>query len=294
MSENNGTNTDIARVEPGHIQEAEAMTKATAEIQSAMIVAKRFPRDIVRSIDRIKAACSRPALAGAAMYTYARGGTDITGPSIRLAEALAQNWGNLSFGIREIEQRQGESTVEAFCWDLETNTKEVKVFQVKHERHTKKGSYKLEDSRDIYELVANQGARRLRACILGIIPTDVVEEAVQECERTLVTKADITPERISEMVTKFKAVGVTRQQIEARIQRHLDSITPTLLISLGKIYNAIKDGLAVVSDFFPVEQATEAPKGTKGIVEALKAKRAAGEEQATDFGKNPTTDPAKE
>jgi hypothetical protein len=78
-------------------------------------------------MDRILNACTRPTLAEAGALHLRRGGTEITGPSIRLAEALAQNWGNIQFGIRELEQRNGESTVEAFAWDIETNTRQTKT-----------------------------------------------------------------------------------------------------------------------------------------------------------------------
>ena len=32
---------------------------------------------------------------------------------------MAQAWGNMQFGIRELDQRNGESTVQAFAWDVE-------------------------------------------------------------------------------------------------------------------------------------------------------------------------------
>jgi len=51
----------------------------------------------------------------------------------QLAEALAQAWGNMQFGVRELEQRKGESIIEAFAWDVETNTKQLKIFTVPHE-----------------------------------------------------------------------------------------------------------------------------------------------------------------
>ena len=169
--------------------------RAIQEVQAAMVIAKRFPRNVKDALDRILNSCTRTSLAEQALYTYSRGGTDISGPSIRLAEAVAQQWGNLQFGIRELEQRNGESTVEAFAWDLETNTRQVKVFQVPHTRYTKsKGNTALSDPRDIYELVANQGARRLRACILGVIPGDVIDEAVRQCDVTLSASADTSPE----------------------------------------------------------------------------------------------------
>lgn len=251
-------------------------SRAVAETQAALMMAKRFPRDQMAAMDRILNACTRPSLAEQSLYTYSRGGTDITGPSIRLAEALAQNWGNIQFGIRELEQRAGESTVEAFAWDVETNTRQVKVFQVKHERHTKAGSKALTDPRDIYELTANQGARRLRACILGVIPGDVVEEATKQCELTLNTKAEVTPERIEKLLEAFAAYGVTREQIEKRIQRRIDAMTPAQLVQLGKIYNSLKDGMSAAADWFEVAQAAEGeagakPTGVSKIREAAKA-----------------------
>ncbi|BBP90994.1 hypothetical protein BsIDN1_46120 [Bacillus safensis] len=42
----------------------------------------------------------------------------------------------------------------AYAWDLETNTRQTKIFTVKHERKAKGAITKLNDPRDIYELVA--------------------------------------------------------------------------------------------------------------------------------------------
>jgi len=251
---------------------AEAQSaREIGEIQAALVIAKNFPRNQKASMDRILNACARPTLAEHALYQYARGGTNITGPSIRLAESLAQNWGNIQFGIREVEQRGGESVVEAFAWDTETNTRQVKVFHVPHMRYTKKGSYKLEDPRDIYEMVANQGARRLRACILGVIPGDVVEAAVKECEQTLSSNIKITKERVAKMVEMYAELGVTKGQIEARLQRRIESITPGLMLQLSKIYNSIKDGMSSPVDWFEPEPGKEKTEGdAKSSAEKLK------------------------
>ena len=62
------------------------------------------------------------------MYEFPRGNEKITGPSIRLAEAIAQNWGNIDFGFMELEQRNGASQVMAYAWDLETNSRQTKLF----------------------------------------------------------------------------------------------------------------------------------------------------------------------
>jgi hypothetical protein len=243
--------TEVMQLKPANQALVEVeQSRAIAEAQASIIIAKRFPRNQIECMDNILNACSRQSLAESALYSYARGGTNITGPSIRLAEAIAQSWHNISYGIRELEQREGVSTMEAFAWDMETNVKQVKIFQVAHKRYTRKGSYALEDPRDIYEMVANQGARRLRACILGVIPGDVVEAAVEQCNVTLKTKAAVTPERIQSLVEKFSEFGVTKTQIEKRIQRRIDAITPALMVSLGKIYNSLKDGMSAPVDWF--------------------------------------------
>lgn len=257
--------------------------KAIAEVQAAMMIARANPRDPIAATDRILNACARPTLANSAIYTYSRGGTDISGPSIRLAETIAQNWGNMQFGIRELEQRGGESTVQAYAWDVETNTRREITFQVSHKRHTKNGSYKLEDPRDIYELVANQGARRLRACILSVVPGDVVETAVNQCELTMRTSADVSPDGVRKLVDAFSSLGVSAQQIEKRIQRRLDAIQPAQVVSLRGIYASIRDGMSAPADWFdavspPAAEPDAAPakpaKGVEGLKAAM-SKRAA-------------------
>jgi hypothetical protein len=244
-----------AAVKPANAAAASDAQRAIGEIQAAMVIAQQFPRDQRVAFDRVITAFQRPSLAEHALYAYARGGTEITGPSIRAAEAIAQAWGNIESGIRELEQRPGESTVQAYAWDVETNTRSSVTFQVKHERHTRNGVTRLLDPRDIYELVANQGARRLRARILAIIPADVVDAAVKETEKTLRAKVDITPERIASLVEKFAAFGVPKEALEKRIQRRLDTITPSQVLSLAKIYNSLSDAMSSPGDWFEIELA---------------------------------------
>jgi hypothetical protein len=197
-------------------------------------------------------ACGRRRLAEESQYEYPRGGETVTGPSIRLAEALAQNWGNMDFGIVELEQRKGESTVMAYAWDLETNTRQTKIFNVPHTRHTRKGSYDLKDPRDVYELVANQGARRLRACILGVIPGDVVEAAVEKCNKTLSSAAGDKPlvDRVRTMLEAFSEQGVTQDMIEGKLRHKAATISEIELGRLRKIFASIRDGMSVREDHF--------------------------------------------
>lgn len=239
---------------------AEMVTsRQTQEVQGQIIMAKKFPRDYVASCNRIMQACQRKGLAEKAMYEYPRGGQKVIGPSIRLAEALAQNWGNMSFGIVELEQKSGESQVMAYAWDLETNTRQEKIFSVPHIRSTKKGNVALTDPRDIYEMVANQGARRLRACILGIIPGDVVEDAVEQCSQTLIGNADKPIiDLVKDMAAIFeKEFSVPLDAIEKYIGCKSTAFSMNDLVRLKRVYTSLKDGMAKREEIFELPGAEE-------------------------------------
>lgn len=225
--------------------------RESQEVQAMMVIAKRFPRDPVDAMDRILKSCTRQSLAETAVYSYPRGGQNVEGPSIRLAETVAQEWGNIQYGIRELGQSNGESVVEAFAWDLQTNTRQVKVFQVPHVRYTQKGKKTLTDPRDIYETVANHGARRLRACILGVIPGDVIEAAVEQCTVTLKATADTSPEGLQKLADYWlDTFGVTTEMIGKRYQCRFESIRPAQIVQLRKIVQSLKDGMSKLEDWF--------------------------------------------
>lgn len=245
---------------------AVASAREAQEVQAMVFMAKQFPRDERAAMDRIIMACTREGLADQAVYQYSRGG-DVSGPSIRLAETIARHWGNLDYGFRELEQSNGESSVETVCWDIETNTRARRVFKVPHIRYTKSGgTIRLTDPRDIYETVANQAARRLRACILEIIPGDVVDVAVAQCKATKESsfkKGKPIDERVKDMVNLFADLGVSRKMLEGYVGRSLESITPALLTKLANVYNSIKDGIATIEDYFDTVILREAEKNVK-------------------------------
>lgn len=215
-------------------------------------------------MERIKRTCQRATLAEQAIYSYPRGGQTVMGPSIRLAEALAQNWGNIDYGVIELEQKNGSSEMMAYAWDLESNTRVTKIFTVEHKRDTRKGTYQLTDSRDIYEATANFGARRMRACILGVIPGDVVDMAVGECKETVrkgIGKEPIN-ERVTKLINAFKVeFKVTREQIEKYAERNCADFGEDEFINLKGVYKALKDGQAKAEDYFPVEEEVPNPMG---------------------------------
>lgn len=254
-------------------------SRELAETQTKYLMAERFPRDERAAMDRILNAFSRSGLAERSQYQFSRGGTDIAGPSIHAAQSIAQGWGNIEFGWRELSRGIGAdgkpySEVEAFAIDLQSRVPSRLTFIVPHWRDTKQGGYKLKDERDIYELCASQAQRRKRACILSVVPQDVIDTAMEQAEATLKTKADTSPEAMQKMLDAFGAFNVTKEHIEKRIQRRLDAITPAQVVSLKRIYASMRDDMSTAAEWFDMGEAP-LPSDAAGSIEAVRAAAAA-------------------
>lgn len=229
-------------------------SRAVTEAQGKLLLAKRFPRDEALAYSKIMTSCSRPTLAASGEYAYPRGGQTVSGPSIRLAEELARCWGNIEYGIRELSRQEGNSEMEAYAWDLETNTYSSQKFTVRHLRDKNGGAQVLTAERDIYEITANMGGRRLRARLLAILPPDLVEAAVNQCRKTLAGDNSIPlADRIRALVDAFSALGVTEKHLRAYLNKSLDEILPDEMATLRGVYNSIKNGQAGVADFFAIK-----------------------------------------
>ncbi|MFA1820588.1 hypothetical protein ACDX78_10455 [Virgibacillus oceani] len=259
------------------------------EVKGQIFMARQFPRNVFQSEQRILDACKRPTLAQEAVYSYPRGGTKVEGPSIRLAEVVAQNWGNISFGIKELEQKPGESVALAYAWDLETNTRSEKVFTVPHTRKAKGQLKKLDDPRDIYELVANNGARRMRNCILAVIPGDIIDNAVAECNRTLQgDNKEPLKDRIANALNAYKEqYRVTQEQIEDRLGYNVSAFTERDYADLIKIFKSLKDGMSKVDDWFSKDAKT---KQESKLTDAFKDDKSKGAKKENKPKEEPKKD----
>jgi len=237
--------------------EPQEITREAQIIQGQILMAKQFPRNATDALNNIVNACTRPSLAEVAIYQYPRGGTDVTGASIRLVEAIAQLWGNIDFGVREVERieatgkKPGESRVETFAWDMENNTRSTKSFIVRHVRNANGGIKNLKTDRDIYETIANDGARRLRSCLTAVIPPDIIDVAMGVVYSTQKSHEDVSPEGIRKMLDAFEDIGVSKEMIENFIQRNVASISPAMKSRLRRMIVSIKNGLATTDELFP-------------------------------------------
>ena len=240
---------------------AALMNREAADIYTAMMIARQFPRDPIKATDKILNAFTRQTLCEEGMYAYSKGGQDIKGLSIRAAEVLGQNWGNLRTGVQELTRSAGQSEFRAFAQDLETGFMDERFFFVRHWVDTRSGGRAASDEREIYEIGANLGARRKRACILTVIPVDIQELAERQIELTLTTKAQVTPEAIKGLLEAFATYGVTQELIEKRIQRRIEAMVPAQLVQMRRIFTSLKDGMSTPEMWFDVVPPAQAAGG---------------------------------
>lgn len=248
------TNRPVAASQATTIEQS----RAIAQVQGALVVAKQSPRDEIAARARVEAACQNQYLAEHAFFRFTRGGQQVSGPSVHLAREIARCWGNIDYGIAELarDDATGSSEMMAWAWDLETNARVVNTFISPHRRDTRQGAVDLTDMRDIYENNANAGARRLRECIFAVLPKSLVEEAKTLCLRTLEQGGGVPIEdRRKRLLEAFAEIGVTRRQIERKMGRAADRLTAHDIGMMQVLYRSIRQGETTVADEFPDDTA---------------------------------------
>lgn len=245
-------------------------SRAVAEVQAAVTVAQARPRDEALATEKVIKSCGQRAVAETAFFKFPRGGQSVQGESVHLARELARCWGNIFYGISELNRDDAAAVSEmvAFAWDLETNAQSRMTFQVPHKRDKRGGAEVLTDMRDIYENNANMGARRLRECIFAVLPPYLKEVAKQSCIRTLEKGEDGKPlqVRIAEALTAFERIGISRERIEAKAGQ-ARSWTEMDLAMLQVSYRSISRKEVSPDEEFPrvgTEEATRAARQIAG------------------------------
>lgn len=245
------SNNAPARIGQGTAVE---QSRAAAEVQAAVVVAQQCPRNIQAAVAQMRESCNQMFLAERAFYRYPKGGQTITGASVHLARELARCWGNVQYGLVEMrrDDEYGQSEMQAFAWDVQTNSRNSSTFIVPHRRDTKDGPKQVTDMRDIYELNTNNGARRVREAIFAILPPWFVEEAKELCNRTLRDGGGKPlAQRIADAIKAFEGIGITADRIENRLDRPSAKWTEHDVAQLIVIFKSIQRGEVTAEDEFP-------------------------------------------
>lgn len=286
---NRSTVERVATPAPERVGQGTAIeqSRAAAEVLAAVEVAQRFPRDIQYALTQMRESCKQKQLADRAFYRFPRAGGTVSGASVHLARELARCWGHIQHGLVELrrDDEYGQSEMQAFAWDVQTNTRISSTFIVPHKRDTKDGAKPLAELRDIYENNANNGARRVREAIFAILPPWFVEEAKGICTATLESGGGkALSQRVSEALTAFdENFHVSRAQLETKVGRPTGQWTARDVADLEIVFGSLNRRELTVEDEFPqprvtTEEITSRPTpAPQPETEEEAAKRAAAE-----------------
>lgn len=234
-------------------------SRAVAEVEAAVIVAQRMPRDIQRAEAELRDACSRLGMAEQAFYQVPNRGT---GPSVHLMREAARIWGNIEHGSHELarDDNRGESEVQAFAWDKQTNTRTSRTFIAPHARMKQGQRQTLTDLGDITNNNNNVAARAVRECISNVLPRWFTELAQDLCRGTLEHGEGVPlPERIDRMINGFTGIGITQAQIELKLGKRRGQWDAGDIAQMSIAYTSItRDNLDKNEVFPPITSVTVA------------------------------------
>lgn len=253
------------------------------EIQSAIVLAKRFPRDEDLSFQKLMKACGRTTFAEDAEYSFPRGGQPVKGPSVFLAREAARVWTNIRYGLTITRDDQNSRQIQAWAWDLETNTK-ISAEDDFRKLIFRKGKGWIEpDERDLRELTNRRGAILIRNCVLQILPKDLIEDALETCRLTLRSNAAKDPDATrKKILMAFSELNVTAEMLSAYLGHPVAQSSPAEMADLRAVYKSISDGNTTWSDYVngnSEASAADLKEKTKAKSEELKQK-IAGEQSA--------------
>jgi hypothetical protein len=266
-----------------------AAAMAQYEIQSAIIIARKMPRNEDQAYQKLMKASLRTSFAEHASYSFPRGKKKdpsgrwvdnyVEGPSINIAREAARHWGNMRYGVEVLRDDEETRQIRAWAWDLETNLKisAEDDFKKLVQRKTydamgnKTGTNWIPaDERELRELTNRRASILLRNCILQIMPSDFIEDARAKCTETLQKKAVSDPDgERKKVILAFSSISVTPEMLEQKLGHALGQCSPAEIADLRKIYKSIEDGNSTWAEYaeqpkYPdVKPAAELPKDTQ-------------------------------
>lgn len=223
------------------ISQQQAM--ARYEIEGAIIIAKKYPRNEEAAYTGIIKACRRLSFAGDSMYTFPRGGEDIEGPSVYLAREMARLWGNIRYGFDVISDDDESRVLRAWAWDVQTNTRTSADASFKKLIFRRKGGWQTPDERDLRELTNRHAAFAVRNALLSLMPSDFIDDALNEARKTLNGDAQNNPDEFrKKTLLAFDGLGVTADQLSQYLGKPIANATYKELTGLRGVWSSIKDG----------------------------------------------------
>lgn len=241
-------------IAPGAI---ESITRG--EVDISISTARKYPRQpaIVKSTLLGLATLDEETATGC-FYSLPRGGKNIQGPSVRLAELALSAYGNVSVGCRIISVvSSGESphvVIQAVAHDLQTNSR---ISLEKRRRIVGKRSKGGVPDEDDTTLAVNAcTAIAFRDCVLKIVPQVFIKPAFEAAKKVAIGDARTLTDRRNKSIETFAKMGVPAARVLAKLEKKtVEEIGLDDLETLIGLHNAIRDNEVTIDEAFPLPKA---------------------------------------
>ncbi|KAA2651619.1 hypothetical protein F3B77_11730 [Bacteroides ovatus] len=256
-------NYEVLPVEAQDVQIVQVDAVERANVDSQVATAKRYPRDIRRSIDNsVVMATMNQETAQSCSYALPRGGKPITGPSVHLAKIIVSNWGNMRTEAKVVQITDKQVISRGTCWDLETNV--ASAFEVRRSIIGKNGQRFSDDMITVTGNAANSIA--YRNAVFAVIPkaiTDRVYYAAQKFITGDLSDSDKLLKVRTGILNNFKNnYGITEEEVVKMCGKQtVNQIGADEISMLMGTIQALKDGDTTVDELMkPIRESKEAKK----------------------------------
>ncbi len=254
-------NYEMLPVEAQDVQIVQVDAVERANVDSQVATAKRYPRDIRRSIDNsVVMAIMNQETAQSCSYALPRGGKPITGPSVHLAKIIVSNWGNMRTEAKVVQITDKQVISRGTCWDLETNV--ASAFEVRRSIIGKNGQRFSDDMITVTGNAANSIA--YRNAVFAVIPkaiTDRVYYAAQKIITGDLSDSDKLLKVRTGVMNNFKNnYGITEEEVVKMCGKQtVNQIGADEISMLMGTIQALKDGDTTVDELMkPIRESKEA------------------------------------
>ena len=258
-----------------------------AELDVQISTAKAFPRNARRAMEyAAELATMDEATAQSCFYCLPRKDKDgnkkeIKGGSIRLAEIVANAWGNLHASTRIVDNDGRSITTEGVAWDLESNVKISMQNKVSIWFGAKDGKGGYQANADMQVVLTNaSSAKSLRNAIFKVVPKALVDQVRDRAIAFAVGDQKTVNAKVNELIDKLIKQGIDKERILNYYgYKTIAEITPDDYKTLIGVGTAIKEGYIKPEEVFGIEEDEEGSQSaSEKLANLIHAKRSVNQE----------------
>jgi hypothetical protein len=253
--------------------------ESAAQVQAALVIAQRFPRDEDAARQALIRTCRRVAFAERAQYNFPRGGGRISGPTVNLLREAARCWGHVRVGMDVVADDNENRTVRGWAWDMQTNTFQARTATFRKLQQRKvdvgggqKATQWIEpDERDLRELTNRHGALCERNAMKAVLPADLIDTAEETAVKAVRGQVATNPDAVrDQLIQGFDGLNVPISEVREFLGgTELAAASPSQLAELRAVYAQIDEGDTTWTDVLGKRQPT-----VNGTPEPASAERA--------------------